>query len=128
MPPIQLIRAFLDQATAQGSRSTILRPLGWLIALCAAALLGAVECKAPEWVVALFGVSAGLGVALYLCSYLYCLVTGKEELLRSETHSIQKLAIEKGFVGDSAAGVFETETVDPGRLLHEGRNASGERK
>jgi len=109
MPSFRLVQAFLDQATAQGSRSTILRPLGWLITICAAAVLGSVELKAPDWVVTLFSISAGLGIALYLTAFIYCLVTKKEDLLRSETYSIQKLAIEKGFVGDSLAGVFRAE-------------------
>ena len=109
MPPIQLIKAFLEQATAQGSRSTVLRPLAWLVAICAGASLAAVEFHAPTWIIVLFGVSAGLGIALYLGSYIYCLATGKEDLLRSETYSMQKLAIEKGFVGDSLAGVFRAE-------------------
>jgi hypothetical protein len=118
MPTFHLIRAFLDQATAQGSRSTILRPLGWLIAICASATLGAVEFKAPTWLTVLFGACAGLGVLLYLGAYIYCLATGKEDLLRSETYSIQKLAIEKGgFVGDSVAGVFPVDRDQSGHLL-----------
>ncbi|SRR6266705_3309985 len=117
MAPVQLIKAFLEQATAQGSRSTVLRPLGWLIAICAGAALAAVELKAPSWVLLLFGISAGLGVLLYLGAYVYCLVTGKADMLRSETYSIQKLAIEKGFVGDSIAGVFKLETGQRERLL-----------
>jgi hypothetical protein len=109
MPSIQLIKAFLEQATSHGSRSTVLRPLAWLVAICASATLAAVRFSAPTWIIVLFGVSAGLGIALYLVSYIYCLAKGKEDLLRSETYSIQKLAIEKGFVGDSLAGVFRAE-------------------
>ena len=117
MPTTQLIRAFLDQATAQGSRSTVLRPLAWIIAICVGAVLGAVEFKAPPWIVDLFGLSVGVAVTLYFVTYLYCLFTKKEDLLRSETYSIQKLAIEKGFVGDSLAGIFQVETAKGERLL-----------
>jgi hypothetical protein len=112
MESIQLIKAFFEQATAQGSRSTILRPLGWLIAICAAATLTAVELKAPNWIIFLFGISSALGILLYLAAYIYCLAINKPDLLRSETYSIQKLAIEKGFVGDSLAGVFRPQTED----------------
>lgn len=123
MPSIQLIKAFLEQATAHGSRSTILRPLAWLIAICASACLAGVEFNAPSWIILLFGASAGLGIALYLVSYIYCLAKGKEDLLRSETYSIQKLAIEKGFVGDSLAGVFRVEP-DEEPLLTDGKGTA----
>jgi hypothetical protein len=33
MPPIKLIQALLQQAIAEGSRSTALKPLGWLLAM-----------------------------------------------------------------------------------------------
>ncbi len=112
MIPIQFIKSFLDQATAQGSRSTVLRPLGWIVAICAGATLAAVKFNASNWIILLFGVAAGLGIMLYLGSYIYCLATGREDLLRSETYSIQKLAIEKGFVGDSLAGVFRSKPGD----------------
>jgi hypothetical protein len=127
MAPIQFIQGLLDQAAAQGSRSTVLRPLGWIVAICASAALAAVQFKAPTWIIVMFGVSAGLGITLYLGSYIYCLATGKEDLLRSETYSIQKLAIEKGFVGDSLAGVFRSK---PGDQLSSGMDqeeAAGEK-
>jgi hypothetical protein len=117
MPPIRLIQAFLDQATAQGSRSTVLRPLAWFVAICVAAVVCLVEVKAPVWLTAMFGVFAGLGSALYLGTFVYCLQNGKEDLLRSETYSIQKLAIEKGFVGDSLSGVIQLGTSGQDRPL-----------
>ncbi len=123
MPPVRLIQAFFDQATTQGSRSTVLRPLGWLIGICVGAVLGAVEFKASGWIVWLFAMFAGLGVVLYLGTFIFCLLTSREDLLRSETYSIQKLAIEKGFVGDNIAGVFQPEAVEPERLLGPGQSA-----
>src|SRR5437879_1495225 len=105
MAPFNLVAAFLKQATEQGSRSTILRPLGYLLSMCVAATLGAVYVKAVPWLVLLFAVFSGLAAILYLGTYVYCLLTNRETLLRSETYSIQKLAIEKGFYGDSSAGM-----------------------
>ena len=122
MPALQLIKGFLAQATAQGSRSTVLRPLGWFITICSCTLLAAVEFKAPDWVVLLFSVLAAVGAVLYLCAYIFCLLTGKEDLLRSETYSIQKLAIEKGYVGDSLLGVFKEEE----RLLGPGHGPAAD--
>jgi hypothetical protein len=116
MQPLSLIRAFLEQASAQGSRSTVLRPLGWMLSICFAATIAAIGVKAPSWLVILFAVFVSLCAILYLGTYLYCLLTDKEAL-RSETYSIQRLAIEKGFVGDSSAGIFKIENPGEPRLI-----------
>jgi hypothetical protein len=108
--PSHFITALLQQATAQGSRSTVLRPLGWLAAICVSGLFGCLEFKAPSWITTLFAGMTALVVFLYLASYLYCLFNDREAL-RSETYSIQKLAIEKGFVGDNTTGLFPEQEV-----------------
>jgi hypothetical protein len=116
MPPISLIKAFLEQATAQGSRSTVLRPLGWMISICATGALTGVYLKAPLWLIVLFAGLAGLAGVLYIGAYIFCLLTDKDAL-RTERYSIQKLAIEKGFVGDSIAGVVHVEAVQEKQLM-----------
>jgi hypothetical protein len=104
--PFHLIGGLLHQATAQGSRSTVLRPLGWLASICGALLVAVIGAKSPTWVVAVFVVAVAATVILYMAAYIYCLLTDKDAL-RSETFSIQKLAIEKGIVGDSVAGISQ---------------------
>lgn len=111
MPGLALIKSFLEQATAQGSRSTALRPLGWLMSICVAAVISAIWVVAPAWVTILFAIFAVLTITMYLASYGYCLFTGKSDLLRSESYSIQRLAIEKGMIGDNKAGLFEPKAV-----------------
>ncbi len=106
--PSHFISGLLHQATSQGSRSTVLRPLGWLAAICVSGLFGCLEFKAPSWITTLFAAMTALVVLFYLSSFLYCLFNDREAL-RSETYSIQKLAIEKGFVGDSTTGIFRVE-------------------
>jgi len=69
------------------------------------ATLGAFQFNTPSWLGLMFAVFACLTMLLYLVAYTYCLFTDKDAL-RSETYSIQKLAIEKGFVGDDLTGVF----------------------
>jgi hypothetical protein len=79
--------------------------------------LGAIGVKAPFWVSILFGCFSALCGLLYLATYIYCLVTKQETLLRSETYSIQKLAIEKGIYGDSTVGSFNADE-SPQTLLN----------
>ncbi len=106
--PLQfkLIEAFLEQATASGTRATVLKPLGWVIGMLIAAILASLPFSPPTWVLIMLAVLVCLTLLVYLIAYVYCLRTDKDAL-RSETYSIQKMAIEKGFVGDSIIGRLE---------------------
>jgi len=106
MTPFHSIQALLQQATEKGSRSTILRPLGWSLPVWIAAILGAIHEKADFWLIVLFSVFTSLTGIAYLGTYAYCLLKNKETLLRSETYSIQERLIDKGIFGDSAGGTF----------------------
>lgn len=106
MSSLRLIQAFLQQATENGTRSTVLKPLAWLMSMLLAATLSAFYFNAPSWVGILFAIFCSLTMLLYLATYVYCIVTDKDAL-RSETYSIQKLALERGFVGDSIQGVIQ---------------------
>jgi hypothetical protein len=104
--PFPIPATLLRHAAEQGSRSTVLRPLGWLLAICASAVVASIEVKSPQWVVLMFAIMTSLTVILYLSAYVYCLFEDRDAL-RSETYSIQKLAIEKGYIGDSFTGMLD---------------------
>lgn len=106
-----LIRAFLEQASAKGSKSTVLKPLGGMMAICISASLSAVYFKSPSWLLILFSIFAGCTMSLYLIAFLYCLFNDRDAL-RSESYTIQKMAIEKGFVGDSNIGIIPLENIN----------------
>jgi hypothetical protein len=103
VPGANLIRAFLEQASAKGTKATVLKPLGWMMLILVSSTLSSFYIQTPNWVGFMFGGFTALTMLLYLIAYLFCLFTDKDAL-RSETYSIQKLAIEKGFVGDSLVG------------------------
>jgi len=117
--------ALLQHAATQGSRSTVLRPLGWLLGICVTAVVACVEAKADSWLVMVFAGASVLTVLLYLGAYIYCLIHDREAL-RTETYSIQKLAIEKGYVGDSITGMLHG--VRATRALEQGSTGSEETK
>jgi putative Mn2+ efflux pump MntP len=114
---LDLIASFLQQATAQGTRSTILNPLGWFFGICVAGLLGSVRYNAAFWIQLLIGCFAALSGLVYLGAYVFCLATKREHLLRTEKFLIQQLAIEKGFRGDSTTGVVMTLDTQATRLI-----------
>ena len=116
MPGIEMIKAFLQQASAKETKATVLKPLGWMIGILIAAIIGSASFMGPKWVVIMFSIFAGVTMALYLFAYLFCLFTDKDAL-RSETYSIQKLAIEKGFIGDNATGLLSKDMPRPSGFL-----------
>lgn len=114
--PIDIVRALFQQANLQGSRSTVLRPLGWLASICTGALVCLAELKGPLWLMIVFAIFSAATVGMYLWAYLHCLLTDKDAL-RTEKYSIQKLAIEKGVYGDSNTGVLRPEPEISGTSL-----------
>lgn len=115
MPSVQLIRALLQHDSIEGSRSTALKPIGWMTSLLASATLAAFYLNTPSWVGILFAVSTGLSVLLYLVAYIYLMVRDRDAL-RSEKYSLQKLAIEKGLLGDDMHGFIEPEYIAQAQL------------
>jgi hypothetical protein len=118
MPPIELIRSFLQQASVQGSRSTVLNPIGWAFALVLSALLASAWAQAPFWVVVLFAVFASLILIVFLISYIYCMVNDRDAL-RSERFSLSKMAIERSVVGDTLKGFSEVQKGEPPAVVSE---------
>jgi hypothetical protein len=109
--PFQMTSAFWERAQEQGSRSTVLRPLGWAVALCACGAITSASTPHPTpWLTILLGIGAGASIGLYLAAFCYCLLK-MPEALRTERYSIQKLAIEKGFRGDSSTGPIIDSTA-----------------
>ena len=56
------------------------------------------------WLTIMLAVIFCLGVAVFFFVYIYCLINDRDSL-RSEKFTIQKLAIEKGIMGDDVTGI-----------------------
>ena len=109
MPPIELFRSLLQQATAQGSRANALNPLAWAFGLSLSALL--VAARISQWLLVLLGVAvAGTGIA-FLVAYFILLFVDRDAL-RSERFTLSKLAIENGVTGDSLRGFTALDIGD----------------
>lgn len=116
MVPFQVAQTALQQATEKGSRSTVLRPLGWLLPVWVTGILAAVHEKADLWIIGGFSFFAGLTGLIYLGTYVYCLLKNKETLLRSETFSIQERLIERGFLGPAGTADRQFKSSDLAKL------------
>ena len=103
---LNLIRQLLQTSDASGSKSTILKPLTWLLSILIGGICALLYAKAPDWILILLSVTFALTIILLFGAYVYCLINDKDAL-RSETYSIQKMAIERGVIGDSSTGYIQ---------------------
>lgn len=102
------IKALLSQSDASGSRSTILKPLIWLIGVLLGVFLTLIFAEADLWLHIIIILLIVAAIGLYFYVYYYCL-RHNPDALRSESFTIRKLQIEKGIFGDSNTGYLPYE-------------------
>jgi hypothetical protein len=110
------IKALLEEVSGNVSRSTVLKPLGWALAVFVPATIVTAFLQLAPWLVGMFAGLTGFTSALYLSAYVFCLFRDRDAL-RSERYSLQKLAIEKQLIGDDRAGILELESPIEGQRL-----------
>ncbi len=94
--------------------------------MCVVGLVASVRYNADFWIQLLLGCFSALAGLTYLGAYIFCLLTKREHLLRTEKFLIQQLAIEKGFRGDSITGIVTVENLPNQPLLPSaGKDESG---
>lgn len=86
------------------SRSSALNPLQWVLAIFVGGVVGLATAKAPEWAIIGTGTCAMVDFVALLCAYFYFMWKDRDAL-RSESFSLQKLAMEKGLLGDNLQGM-----------------------
>jgi hypothetical protein len=89
----------------RGSRSSVVTTLVIMGGLLASAMVGSLYGRAPDWVPIFFATLLGLDFIAFLCAYAYFARTAPDAL-RSEKFYLQKMAIERGYVGDAHSGLF----------------------
>ena len=103
VPPTDILRLLFEQAHVQGSRSTVLNPLGWALAILLSTLVGCQFAHAERWISIALGIGSGVTLCMYLAAYVYFAIRDPDAL-RSERYSLSKLAIERSRTGDDRSG------------------------
>ena len=115
-----ILQAFMSLATAGRSKTTVLKPLAWKLALLIMATVMAFHYDLPYWVGTAFAVCALLTVLLHGYSYIY-FMHKNPEMLRTESFSLQRIALERGVSGDSLSGISDvTEVREPRNVTGQG--------
>lgn len=105
----EFITHFFEQALERGSRSSVVTMLVIVMGMLLAGLVFSANTVAP-WVSMLL--SGMLGVTFLFFLFWYSFFALKSpDALRSERFSIQKMAIERGMLGDSVSGVVSESDV-----------------
>jgi hypothetical protein len=104
-------QSFVSGSIAKGARSTALHSLQWTLGILLTALSSLILAKAPVWLTAGVGGSAGCVLIVLLGSHVYLLLRMPDGL-RSESFTLSKMAIEKGLVGDNVSGMHDPRTVN----------------
>ena len=108
------------QQAFQGPKSTVLKPLGWLLAIMISGSVAGSKCGSPAWLVAAFGIAACISFVVYVWAYIYF---GRKnpELLRSEGHLFRMKALEQGWVGDNSSGWRQLTDTTPALEIENSR-------
>jgi hypothetical protein len=106
----------LQQALQRNAKSTVLKSLGWLIALLLPATIFASRYGTDKWLVVMFAVLDCLAILVYIAAYIFFALKDPEQL-RSEKYSIQKMAIQHGIIGDDISGFIKITKVGGVPLL-----------
>lgn len=110
MSETQILSSLLRHSNTKASRSTVLKSLTWMVGICLAGLILAATSSINEWVVAVIAVILVLSFVLYAISYIFFMIKNPDAL-RSEKYNIQKMAVEKGIIGDNTNGVIKLDDV-----------------
>ena len=100
-----VLREYLEHASASGRRSTVLSTLIVMGGVLLVGLVGSLWVSAPEWLLKwLAGLVVGDAV-LFGIAFLYFMFKNPDAL-RSESFELEKMAMDRGFLGDSLQGTF----------------------
>jgi hypothetical protein len=95
------------QQAMQGPKSTVLKPLGWLMVILLGGSISGSKWGSPGWLVAALGVAACITFIVYIWAYIY--FSRKDpDLLRSEGYLFRMQALKEGWIGDSVSGWKKT--------------------
>lgn len=110
------MKELFARSDASGSKSTVLKPLTWFLSLIIGGLLFLLKFEAPNWIIVLFSIIISISILFFFFAYIYCLFYDRDAL-RSESYSIQKMAIEKGVIGDNVTGVLNNlNSIGTGKI------------
>jgi hypothetical protein len=106
------IQQYLRQAENQGSKSTVITPIGWLLAILLSGTTAALKYNAPTWVLIVLMLGLGILFAVFAWAFVFFSYRSPD-YLRSERYTLTKLAIEHSQKGDNLVGLIDVALQEP---------------
>jgi hypothetical protein len=100
------IRDFFERTDASGTKSTALQPLLIGNAILSAAIGVALKAGAATWLLAVMALLLFACVVTFIGAYIFFMIRNPDAL-RSERFSLNKMAMERGLIGDDLTGLRE---------------------
>lgn len=110
----QIYKDFVEKSNH--SKSTILKPLGWLLAILVPLFSASYYLKADNWISYSIATLIFIVIVIYLTIYIHAYFKNPE-LLRSEKYTLTKMAIEKSTFGDSTSGIVEIGKITTNKSI-----------
>jgi hypothetical protein len=117
VPAILALPALMKSIRSYGSKSSVLSPLLWFAFIMLGAIVAAAWVHASTWLLVIFTVVFALDAGLILVMYVVFVAKGETHQLRSETYSLQHMAIARGLVGDNVVGLNDPGDPDGVRQI-----------
>ena len=89
---VDYLQQLLQSAESRGSKSTIVSPIGWVLAASLTALVAASRYSAPPWILVSLTTVVFVSLAGFLIAYGYFAATNPD-FLRSEKYTLTKTAV-----------------------------------
>jgi len=87
----------LDQAKIGQSRSSVLNPLQWTLAILIAGIVSLLMAHGPNWLTIVLAALLSTTCAVFLCAFLYFMVKDPDAL-RSEPFYLTKFAMDQRLI------------------------------
>lgn len=108
---MDIFKHMAHQANSFGSKSSVLSCLIWALGTLLMALTGSIVFNADMFIKIGIFLLIVLIIIVMVISFLFCLFTGKTDVLRSEKYNISKMMIEKQSSSDSVTGINYTDNI-----------------
>jgi hypothetical protein len=108
----EAIKYLVEHALERSSRSSVVTTLTIMAGMLATAMLASAFENAPTWMSIFFATLLGVDFITFIVAYGF-FAYRTPDALRSESFYLQKLAIERGLIGDARSGLSPTNESIP---------------
>lgn len=105
-PMFKNLKSMFRLAEIGRSRTSVINPLQWTLAILLMSLVVSTAVSAPAWMLIFLASATGAILIVLIVAYVYFMLKNPKEL-RSERYSLAQTALDKHLLGDSLTGLID---------------------